>query len=254
VKRGKIEPVDLFMTTWPFFVRIAAPAFAGMALLAAPAGAACRVPRPRAVCAEYANSQAVATARLQSIRQVTHGAPDRDGTLYTFVLRTQFRGTLEPTFQVWDKTSGGTRPLAAVAGEDYLLFLTAPSGPDRAWVFDACGNSAPLSRSAATIAGIRTAQTPAPDGVVYGMVVDGPAGGGVPDVAIKATGNNLTFSATTIVSGVFLLRLPVAKYALEATREGKSFAPDLLSYENPRELNVTPGYCAQVQFNGAAGK
>jgi hypothetical protein len=81
--------------------------------------------------------------------------------------------------------------------------------------------------------------------------VDGRAGDGVPGVIIKATGNNLTFSGTTIASGVFLLRLPVGKFALEASREGKSFAPDILSYENPRELTVTPGYCGQVQFNGA---
>jgi hypothetical protein len=137
---------------------------------------------------------------------------------------------------------------------NYLLFLVY-SNPDRAWVIDGCGNSGLLSRSATILAAVRSAEARRADGLVQGVVSpDSSLDDGIPDVAVKATGNSLTFMAKTNKDGRFEMRLPVGRWTLEAIRRGWSFEPDPLGYEDPKDLRITPGCCAQVQFTGAASR
>lgn len=123
--------------------------------------------------------------------------------------------------------------------------------PPRAWVIDGCGNSGPISRSEDVLAQIKSMKANTAAGVVNGMISTDSLTTGVPDVVVKTIGKGRTFSTKTDQAGRFTLRLPTGKYTLEASRPGRSFAPEPLGYESPENLNILPGYCAQVQFSSA---
>jgi hypothetical protein len=75
-----------------------------------------------------------------------------------------------------------------------------------------------------------------------------------PDVTITAIGNGMTFAAKSEQDGRFKIRLPSGRYRMQAMRSGWSFAPEPFSYENPADLTLTGGGCAQVQFSGIQNK
>jgi hypothetical protein len=233
------------------FHRAAAPALA--VLLVRSASAVCQVPQPRIVCAEYANSKAVVIANLRATQHIAERF-DTDGQLYSLTVRTLLRGDVGTTFQIWEGNDSGRATFDWKVGTDYLLFLAryVPK-PIPAWVIDGCGNSGPTSGSATVLQAIKSAQASTSDSLVSGMVSTDSWTTGVPDVIVRAVGARQSFSAKTDQGGRFLLRLPNGKYMLEAAREGWSFMPGY-GYENPRNLNVSPGYCAQVHFSGAERK
>jgi len=73
----------------------------------------------------------------------------------------------------------------------------------------------------------------------------------IPDVTIVAAGKDGRHFATRADShGRFEIRLPPGNYTLKSLARGWSFKPNDFTYENPNDLRITPGYCAQVQFDG----
>lgn len=207
--------------------------------------AVCQVPQPRIVCAEYSNSKAVVVATLRASRHVA-AFGETDGHLYSFAVKTLLRGDPGSAFQVWEENSSGRATFAWKVGRDYLLFLTGNvKQPTRAWVIDGCGNSGPMSQSGKVLAQIKSIDTSSPFGVVYGMA-------DTSDVLVKAVGDGQTFSTKSDQMGRLTLRLPIGKYTLSAARRGWSFAPEPFGYESPRDLNITSGYCAQIQFTTVA--
>jgi hypothetical protein len=189
----------------------------------------------------------VAIAKLQSVRTV-YSDTDPDVNLYTLVTRDVLRGDIGSTFRVWEENSSGRAAFRWTKGTDYLLFLKYFERA-RAWVIDGCGNSGPVSRSAAVLSAIRSMQTKTPDGLVQGVVSTDSWTTGVPGVAVEAAGNGLTFRAKTDRNGRFEFRLPTGTYTLKAVRQDRVFKTLFYSYENPEKLNITPGYCAQIQFS-----
>jgi Carboxypeptidase regulatory-like domain len=221
----------------------------GLAVLAALSWSYCRVPQPRLVCAEYAHSQAVVIAKLTAVRRaVDKNDPDGiDGHFYTLVAREVLRGKIGPTFQVWEENSSGRAPFDWKKGEDYVLFLNYYE-QDQAWGLDGCGNSGPLSRKASVVAAIKASRAATGDALVDGMVSAGSGPNGVPDVTVRAIGT--AFTSQTDEEGRFQMRLPPGRYRLQAFRAGWSFATQDITYEDPSDLRLSAGSCAQVQFNG----
>jgi hypothetical protein len=219
--------------------------------LAPIASAVCPVPQPRIVCAEFSNSKAVLIATLWASRFVRIDGVT-DGHLYSFAVKTVLRGDPGSSFAVWEENGSGRAAFEWKVGGDYLLFLAAHvNQPTRAWVIDGCGNSGPMSQSGKTLAQIKPTGASSTVGTVYGMVSTDSWTTGVSDVLVKAVGNGQTLSTRTDQTGRFVLQLPIGKYTLGAARPGWSFAPESFGYEDPQDLNVTSGYCAQVQFSSA---
>jgi len=221
---------------------------AGLAAFAPVARSVCQVPQPRLVCAEFANSPAVIIAKVSGIRRVVDKDDFIEGYFYTLTTNTRLRGRIDDTFQVWEENSSGRASFGWTVGTSYLLFLTYYDG--RSWTIDGCGNSGPLDRSADTLAAIKSAQS-TKTARVEGMASTGSWTTGVPAVTINATGNGKMFTAQTDQRGQFQLRLLPGHYELKAVRPAWSFDRNPFSYENPNDLNLSAGGCAQVQFTGA---
>ncbi len=217
----------------------------GLATFAPDALALCQVPRPRLVCAEYSNSQAVVIAKLSGVREVVD-KDGFDGHVYTLETSTRLRGQIDNSFPVWEENSSGRATFGWAVGTTYLLFLSYDE-PAHAWTLDGCGNSGRLDRSETTLAAIKSVQS-SKIALVEGMASTSTGTTGIPAVTIRATGNGKTFSAKTDQNGRFQIQLPSGHYKLEAARPGRSFEPDPFSYEDPEDLKVTAGSCAQVQF------
>ena len=217
----------------------------GLVVFAGDAFPVCRVPQPRTVCAEYINSQVVVIAKLLSIREVG----DNDGHFYSLATVTSLRGQVDSSFQVWEENSSGRATFDWKKGVEYLLF-TSFSKQDRAWVIDGCGNSGPLSRSSAVLAAIKSMNLSAPYGEVEGMASTDSWTTALSDVTIRAVEDGKTFSAKTGQDGRFKIQLPVGHYQMTAIRAGWLLEPVPFSYENPSDLRLTGGACAQVQFSG----
>lgn len=222
-------------------------ALAGLAVLAALGWSYCRVPQPRLVCAEYSHCQAVVVAKLTAVREVVNGPDDIDGHLYTLGAHEVLRGKMGPTFQLWEENSSGRASFHWSPGTEYILFLNYDKR-DHAWVLDGCGNSGPLSQAASVIAATKAAQAATGDALVAGVVSADSATNGVPDATIKAIGT--AFTAKTDKEGRFQMRLPPGRYRLQAFRAGWSFTTQDITYEDPNDLTLPAGSCAQVQFNG----
>jgi uncharacterized protein with HEPN domain len=249
IKESSGRLIKFLWTNEHLFLRSLCRLAAALAFLAADASSVCQVPQPRLVCAEYANSQAVVTAKLVAIREVG----DTDGHFYTLVSRARLRGQVGPTFDVWEENSSGRATFSWNVGAEYLLF-TSYSNKDRGWVIDGCGNSGPLDRSTSVLASIKAINTSAADGVLEGMASTDSWTNGVSDVTIKAAGNGTTFTAKTNRDGRFTVRLPAGRYKISAIHNGWSFLPTPFSYENPADLNLARGGCAQVHFSGIQNK
>jgi hypothetical protein len=224
-----------------------------VAVLTPVASAVCQVPQPRIVCAEYANSKAVLVANLRATKRVVVDG-DTDGYLYTFSVKTLMRGDAASKFELWEENSSGRAAFEWKVGVDYVLFLARDvQRPTHAWVIDGCGNSGPVNASAKVLQAIRS-HASSTIGLVYGMVSSDSLTTGVPNVTVKATGNHKSFSTITDQSGRFRLQLPAGEYIVDAMRDRESFRPEPFSYENPRNLKILPGYCAQIQFGSAGTK
>jgi carboxypeptidase family protein len=209
--------------------------------------ALCSVPQPRSLCAEYFHSDAVVTASVANIRVVG----DSEGHFYSMLTGNTLRGTVPPRFRIWEENSSGRATFNWKPGRTYLLFMRY-SGDVRAWNMDGCGNSGPLPQHSGVLKRLRSIPTRPGDALVEGLAslretsIDP-----IPNVTITATTrrNGKVFRTATGPNGRFRLRLPPGVYRLKATGHGFDFSkPELLSYEDPRRLNLTAGSCAQVQF------
>ncbi len=184
---------------------------------------------------------------------LTRDPDDYDGHFYTLATRSILRGKIAPVFQVWEANDNGRASFDWIEGTDYVLFLS-DSKRDHAWQLDGCGNSGPLSQAATALAAIKAAQMGGADALVDGMVsADGAWTAGVPYVTVRAAGNGTAFTAKADEAGRFQMRLPAGRYRLKALRSGWSFKREFFGYENPGDLRLSAGSCAQVQFDGHKG-
>lgn len=217
-------------------------------LLVGQAMAVCNVPQPRLVCAEYFASRVVVEATLLKTRTVRDKA-DPEGVeafVYTLHAERVLRGDIAAQFQIYEGNDSGRATFEWKAGRNYLLFLFYSDHADL-WALDGCGNSGPLGSAKAVLTQIYAIQGRHDSGVIHGLVSEGPASP-IPGVRIEARGTDSRYGATTNGKGEFQIEVTVGDYRLRALRTGLSFQTAEFSYEDPHNVRIEPGGCAQVQF------
>jgi hypothetical protein len=216
-----------------------------LSLLISSAGAVCMTPQPRLVCAEYFKEQTVVIAQLVRSSYVDRKNDEAmDYHLYFMRSKEVIRGRIDPEFRIYEENSSGRAGFDWKEGETYLLFLSY-SRQDRGWELDGCGNSGPVSKSAAALKEIKKikAATSATGGTISGTIWL-EAG-----VSVSATGNLGTFRTISDREGRFSMHVPAGKYSVHVRERGSRFAPDDLSYELPSNVHVENGGCVQIQFD-----
>ena len=224
-----------------------------LVLLGIQAGARCNVPRPRLVCAEYFHSKAVVIARLAGTTTVKNDYDDVTGTYYSMTVEQTLRGKVPRLFRVYVAYDSGRTTFDWKQGGSYLLFLRQQTD-NRAWVIDGCGNSGPTDSKTSALDSVdmldSTSNRAKIQGAVGGISYAFPLEG----VQIEASGPGGVITAETNAAGRFDMRVTPGKYQVKALSPGKTFVGAELSYENPDEVVVENGGCAQVQFVEAAKK
>jgi hypothetical protein len=222
-------------------------------LLPLPAMCFCREPQPRLVCAEYFSSQLVVKATLLSTKTL----PDKDDSKfilayeYTLRVNQSLRGKRTGTVAVHENNDSGRAGFKWDKGGEYLLFLSYEAN-DNAWELDGCGNSGPVSAARSSLSQISAIKAASGGGFIHGVVIGQtqptpPAP--LPEVRIEAQGSAGRYQATTNAKGEFHLGVPAGRFVVRATQGAFTLEPDTISYEDPRNIEIEPGGCAQVQFS-----
>lgn len=221
------------------------------------AKAFCSVPQPRLVCAEYFASQLVVEATLMRTAESRNPQGEKAGTdlpapAHVYVLRVNriFRGEVVQGIQVYENNDSGRATFDWVPGKHYLVFLFHSSERREMWELDGCGNSGPLDKANTAIAEIATIKAARIGGVIHGIVKERALSQPMAGVNIEAQGSTDRYSATTNENGEFQLNVPAGRYVVRANKDGASFDTADISYENPGDVRIEPGGCAQVQFEG----
>ncbi len=224
-----------------------------LVLLGSQAGALCNVPRPRLICAEYFHSKAVVIAKLTGVTPVKHSYDDLTGTYYSMTIEQTLRGEASRLFRVYVASDSARKAFDWKQGASYLLFLQRQTDND-AWVIDGCGNSGPTDSKQSALDQVdmidhnsnRAKIQGAVGGISYAFPLEG--------VQVEATGPGGVITAETNAAGKFEMRVTPGKYQVTALSPGKTFVAADFSYENPDDVVLENGGCAQVQFVEAAKK
>jgi hypothetical protein len=218
-------------------------------LLPKPMLAFCEVPNPRLVCAEYFASTLVVEAALVQTTGL-HDKDDPDGiSAYVYTLRVSqtLRGNAVKTLTVYEGNDSGRATFDWIKGTNYLLFLNHTTDK-RSWELDGCGNSGPLSKAAAALSEIDAIKVAHGNGVIHGVVSEQDLVTPVAGVNINVRGAGRQFTATTNAKGEFQVNAPPGRYIVHAAQSGRSFDKADFSYEDPGNIRIQTGGCAQVQF------
>jgi carboxypeptidase family protein len=224
-------------------------------LLPLPAMSFCNVPQPRLVCAEYFASQLVIEATLvrtydDESEKDKKDYPDLPPPAYIYSLRVNrvLRGKAARTILVYETNDSGRATFDWVPGREYLLFLFQSSEQKEAWALDGCGNSGPLDKANVALSEIAAIKAARSGGVIHGVVSEQALSSPVVGVRVEAQGTAGHYSATANEKGEFQLNVPAGRYVVLAIKDGFTFDTADISYENPRNIRIEPGGCAQVQF------
>lgn len=222
---------------------------AAVLFLPLPAMPFCSVPQPRLICAEYFHSQLVVEATLIQTREL-HAKEDPEAVLahvYTLRVNQTLRGKLDRTINVYEGNDSGRATFDWVPEGTYLLFLFHVAG-EEAWVLDGCGNSGPLSKADMALSEIAAIKAARGGGVIHGVVSEQEVSNPIPGVHVEARGTTGRYAATTNEKGEFQLIVPSGRYVIRATWNGFAFRRADISYEDPRNVQIEQGGCAQVQL------
>ncbi|MGB9406186.1 MAG: hypothetical protein WCA89_01555 [Terracidiphilus sp.] len=209
----------------------------------------CFQPQPRLVCGEYFDSKLIIEATLVQIDSV--GDPDSpDAYNYTLQVDRILVGKSDTTIHVYEGNDSGRASFYWVKGRKYLLFLRYHDD-FKAWVLDGCGNSGPLRKAGKALAQIAAIQTAHDGGWIRGEFSDRSEG-----VRIVAEGSAGVFSTESGKQGIFKIKVPAGQYNLRAADPDgvfKYIKADF-SYEDPENIHIVPGSCAQVEFTQVDAK
>ncbi|MGA2651131.1 MAG: carboxypeptidase-like regulatory domain-containing protein [Terracidiphilus sp.] len=223
--------------------------------LAQTAFAACSQPQPRLVCAEYSGSEAVVEATLLKVDNMLENGSDPNsilGRYYTLRSNRVYRGTLGHTIRVYEGNDSSRASFSWKVGTSYLLFLSQllekPNEP--ALAIDGCGNSGPVSRSGPALREIDRLSNQQQGSLIAGNVSNETLSSPLEGIEVVARGNGKAYRASTNKKGNFRIQVPPGDYSLVPEDRLTSFKTYEMSYEDPKELKMQPGACAQVQFLG----
>jgi len=200
---------------------------------------------PRLICAEYANSRVVVIAKLVSVNH--YSPPDtQDWRIYTMRTDKILRGSIENDFRVYEENSSGRAPFYWVTGESYLLFLDARD--DGTWWLYGCGNSTPVKGARLVLEAIESMKT-RKGGFIQGIVGRTGEAVNLKGARVTIQSNAKTYTATANRQGKFGLHVPAGHYVIQVSLAGWSFAKDPLdTYEDPADITIEDGACAELSF------
>ena len=226
--------------------------FAMLLLSFAPRSLAYCNTRPRLVCAEYSNSKLVVVAKLMRIEHIPpRNEKELDGFLYTLAPVSMLKGDVGQTFEVYEENSSGRAPFSWANNETYLLFLNR--NPDGTWWLYGCGNSAPLKAARYALRAIESMKA-RKGGLIHGLV----RGDFAPyweRLSVDVRGDRKSYHAVTDKDGLFKIHVPAGHYEVRVIKEGSRFQIDRInSFEDPDNLEIEDGGCAQVQFEPHAAR
>ncbi len=215
--------------------------------------AACLLPLPRLVCAEYFQSQAIVIAKLAGLTRVRDSYGDITGTYYSVTVERTLHGEVPRLFRIYEASDIGRADFIWEVDGSYLLFLHEQS-PSQGWLIDGCGNSGPLELRGKAIQQIEAIGSTSTGATIHGAVGGRSSALPVAGVTIEVTGPEGVKTAQTNRDGVFEIQVTPGKYQVRARSPGKTFVADDLSYQDPENLALQHGGCAQVQFVQSADK
>ena len=209
----------------------------------------CQLPQPRLVCAEFFASKVVVEATLVNVRAIADKTDPEDVLARIYSLRGDkfFRGNISGVFHVYEGNDSGRATFDWKVGQKYLLFLLfVPS--EKSWRLDGCGNSGPLSKAEPVLEQIKSIQRAHGDGFIHGVVSQQAVNETVSGVQVEARGRQGAYTATTNQKGEFEISAPPGSYVVRAIKTGLKFDTAEFSYEDPENVHIEPGGCAQVQL------
>jgi hypothetical protein len=172
---------------------------------------------------------------------------------FTLTVDRVFRGTAEKTIGIYEPNDSGRASFRWKVGIKYLLFLVN-SSEGSGLSLDGCGNSSPLAKAGSALREIDQARVHNPTALIMGMVSTVHLEAPMPGIDVVARGSGATYKASTDRMGRFRIEVPPGDYMVEPVQPPLSFKVDELSYENPQNLKMQAGNCAQVQFTAASEK
>ena len=218
-----------------------------LAVLGSQAGALCSVPRPRLVCAEYFHSKGVVIAKLAAVTAVKDSYEDVIGTYYSMTVEQTLRGQVPRLFRIYMANDSGRTTFEWKTSDSYLLFLM-DENPNGAWVLDGCGNSGPAQLRQKALQQIEAIDSTSNHALIQGTVGGNSSSFPLRGVQVEARGPGGVNTTETKADGTFELHVSPGKYQVRALEPGKTFVAEDITYENPDDLVLEKGGCAQVQF------
>jgi hypothetical protein len=207
----------------------------------------CQAPGPRLVCAEYFRSKAVVKAELIRKQAII----DKDGIVSAniYYMRTNevLRGSIDSGFEIYEGNDSGRAGFYWKTGHTYLLFLFRSVETKRAaWALDGCGNSGPLKETNSVLPEIQGLANHR-GGMIQVAVGEGSISSPVKGALTVAMGTDRSFSGITNENGRSEIHVPPGRYSVKVKGD-RAYEPYFLGYEQPNNIQIQNGSCAQVQF------
>lgn len=204
----------------------------------------------RLICAEYAGSGAVVEARLVDSKH--HFPKNHDGQdwhIYTLEVLKVYKGEIDRSFRIREYNDSSRAGFDWKRGDSYLLFLKRHS--DGTWWPYGCGNSDLLRKSTRTIEVINSLSKRT-GGLIQGSISGVPLGPNNIKIRVDAKEGKQYFTGRVDENGLFKIHVPAGHYRVHVVLDGWKFERDrFMSYEDPTDLKIENGWCAQLVFQAA---
>jgi hypothetical protein len=171
-----------------------------------------------------------------------------DWYIYTLQSTKIYKGKIDSEFRVKEYNDTGRAGFFWRKGNSYLLFLQ--QGEDGTWSLYGCGNSRPLKPSNFALGVLESLPTRA-GGSIRGLILEGNSTNPVQGLTIEVRSDKRSYRVVTNKDGKFTVHVEAGLYTVRAVRPGWSFKRDEVeSYEDPSDIQIENGGCAQVVMTG----
>jgi hypothetical protein len=186
-------------------------------------------------------------AKLAGVTTVKDSYDDVTGSYYSLTVEQTLRGQVPRLVRVYVANDSGRTTFDWKAGDSYLLFLHTEN-PAGAWVIDGCGNSGPLELKQKALQQLEAIDATSDRALIQGGVGSISSDFSLAGVHVEAIGPSGVNTTATKADGTFEMHVVPGKYQVRALRAGKTFVAADFTYENPDDVLLENGGCAQIQF------
>jgi len=167
----------------------------------------------------------------------------QDYYLYHLKVKKRLHGKLAESFTVFEENSSGRATFDWKRGQSYLLFVDPMTG-NKLYAIDGCGHSNLVDKAESTLREIDALKT-LRGGLIEAALYDVKQMSGVTILAIRSDGKH--YQASTLADGRVQIRVPPGTYRILPV-PAKGFSTDIFSYDDPKNVKIVDGSCAQVLF------